>query len=89
MGELVAWLRAQLDWSTKDASEDHTLGCSVHDVEDNESVFEDPRHCDCPVRFRLIDAQSKRAILDEFVFVVKLLALPYADRPGYLEEWRP
>lgn len=21
--------------------------------------------------------------------VVKMLALPYADRPGYLEEWRP
>jgi hypothetical protein len=34
------------------------------------------------------DLASAGALL-EMVSVVKLLALPYADRPGYREEWRP
>lgn len=34
------------------------------------------------------DVASAGALL-QMVAVVKLLALPYADRPGYREEWRP
>jgi len=50
----------------------------------------------------LAEVQAKRQILDEYEspdnhggyadamgFVVTLLALPFADRPGYQDEWRP
>jgi hypothetical protein len=46
----------------------------------------------------LAEVNAKRRILDEAVRLMsydgefqflELLALPYADRPGYREEWRP
>lgn len=46
----------------------------------------------------LRDVDAKRRVLDTlheeggdrmFADIFRLLALPYADRPGYREEWRP
>lgn len=51
----------------------------------------------------LADCAAKRRIVEQYApaldgdpnsvplltWILKLLALPYADRPGYLEEWRP
>lgn len=58
--------------------------------------------CDCgAVERRLDECEAKRRIiaLREHILdapagwmydaVLRLLALPYADRPGYREEWRP
>lgn len=43
----------------------------------------------------LAEVDAKRRILDDFsweagqVRAIMFLALPYADRPGYREEWKP
>ena len=34
-------------------------------------------------------ADKVRGALESLERIVRLLAQPYADRPGYLEEWRP
>jgi hypothetical protein len=50
------------------------------------------RYADCCARFddsdysTVVAAEQMREYED---FVLPLLALPYADRPGYREEWRP
>lgn len=41
------------------------------------------------VRFGSWESCSDGCPADVMLNVVKLLALPYADRPGYRDEWRP
>jgi hypothetical protein len=91
MDELITWLRAQLDEDEANLR----AGLAEYAETNREAEF----------RFRLAEVDAKRRILDEHAerggtctacswqgapcHTVRLLALPYADRPGYQEGWRP
>lgn len=95
MDDLVTWLRARLDEDAADINESRAL--SPGDLH-----WSMPDWLDRPRLLAEVDA--KRRILDEVVgglakeerwarrfavHLARLLALPYADQPGYREEWRP
>ena len=81
----------------------HARNCESIPVEGYNGPF--PCDCGVPARvLREIDAKRQiierctavqGLLLDDFTAehladdVLALLALPYADRPGYREEWRP
>jgi hypothetical protein len=97
--DLITWLRAQLDDDERDAPMRHRLTCDYAPSDGGQ-----PCSCALP-DLTLAEVDAKRRILDrlrgEDGFwrnditsgtaepVVRLLALPYADRPGYRETWRP
>lgn len=75
----------------------HTSDCGYR-----MGAFNDDCICEAP-SFTLAEVDAKRRILDALepeaagnsldarfhAHLIRLLALPLADRPGYLEEWRP
>jgi hypothetical protein len=93
MDDLVTWLRAQLD------EDERELDGSRWD----DSNWALPGWLDRPRLKAEFDA--KRALIEETIrpflgigettmsrvawVSLRLLALPYADQPGYREEWRP
>lgn len=90
MDELVTWLRARLDDDERVARAatywgDLPLGHLASDLEAHLIHWMPPRV--------LAEVEAKRRILDAYEdetgYLLRLLALPYADRPGYREEWRP
>jgi hypothetical protein len=126
MGELVEWLRAQLDEDRaallryRDGHEGPCLNYKGQDpahYDDHDSCVlhleasEGTPYRDAEFGLREIDAT--RQVLDEHEQadryarttwgqsnadqsrartlgkVVRLLALPYVDRPGYRDDWRP
>jgi hypothetical protein len=82
--DLITWLRAQLDEVEAAAARD------LASIERHDLAVE-----------RLVEVDVKRRILDLLEgaddesawwyhqHLVPLLALPYADRDGYRQEWRP
>lgn len=100
MNDLVEWLRAQLDQDEVVASAEvfpHRIKRGLAEVAAKRQLIDghDPDwpRLECPtccgydgndnygVERRPREAYPCR--------VVRLLALPYADRPGYRDEWRP
>lgn len=96
MDDLVTWLRAQLD------EDERVINAACLHIDDcSDSGFTD-RFTDDRL---LAEVDAERRILDrlrdERGFyrddiasgtaepVIRLLAVPYADRTGYREEWRP
>jgi len=91
-------------WRVEDQPYPNVLDISGGTVVETESGFNPPeisvqthiaRHD--PVHVRA-EVEAKRRILDllhheggDYLFadIFKLLALPYADQPGYRDEWRP
>ena len=102
MGDLITWLRDQIDEDERVARE--SMGSywymDGHSGEAQAFIarFDEDRE--------LAEVDAKRRILDlardyspelghgdngEWALgeVLRMLALPYADQPGYREEWRP
>lgn len=89
--DLVTWLRAQLDEDERVARAWLPLGNPTEADRDHIA-----RHD--PIRV-LAEVDAKRRILDAITRIdishvaardlVAMLALPYAQREGYLEEWAP
>ena len=102
--DLVTWLRAQLDtteastrkllyWAQQTIltlQDPKLLGKHIpgwHDWPDVERMCQE----------RLADVDAKRRILDDCedrasvqaLRLARLVALPFAARPGYRDEWRP
>ncbi|HEY9415006.1 MAG TPA: DUF6221 family protein [Pseudonocardia sp.] len=91
MTDLIPWLREQLDIDEKD-------------VISGDCRCPDPglSRADCPARV-LAEVDAKRRILDAYdqtefgdltrrsalEEAITAFAVPYADRPGYRDEWRP
>lgn len=44
---------------------------------------------ECDAKRKIVELCTVAMVEPEMDEVLKLLALPYADRPGYLAEWRP
>lgn len=94
--DLVVWLRAQLDEDERGirtALRTEDYGVSQRDlleVESQRRILD--RYEDCVAR--LVDdghssPQAQLQIGEYEDFILPALALPYADRPGYREGWRP
>lgn len=104
VSDLVTWLRAQLDDDERKVAamereqrrvqtapifQGYPLGWLA-----GVDIFVSPKRWQAEV-------DAKRQLLDWAIVwldrdcapwnetAIKMLALPYADRPGYLEEWRP
>lgn len=102
MNDLVTWLRAQLDDDERVAEQASSWTWQPELAGEHVSTAHIARWN--PARV-LADVDAKRCILalggDFDVYsepytaqpvwerAVRLLALPYADRPGFREEWRP
>jgi hypothetical protein len=98
--ELVRWLGEQLDEDEEDVRRGYLKAEPSPDYDgwDKSTAAGLPPIVAARV-LREIDA--KRRIVDRYAWlrehgdtggtawVLPLLALPYADRPGYREEWRP
>lgn len=97
--ELATWLLARIAEDEQAAERLHTVSCSIHP----QGLEETWCDCDYPARV-LAECQAKRALIkavegDPFdalgaeaayeQLVLQQLALPYADRDGYREEWKP
>jgi hypothetical protein len=103
--DLVNWLESQFDAEERDASAEHEPGCRVVGLPEagEAAMLVDPDLCTCRVRHRLLDFGARRRLLDDYEqaaavdealaggleLAVRDLALAYADRRGYHEEWRP
>ena len=105
MDDLITWLRAQLDEDERKArpAARAIAQHDWHDVDGLCQVeWEFVEHFDPARVLRKIEAE--RALLAETIcpylgadtttgrvawLALRLLALPYSDRPGYREEWRP
>ncbi|MER7801223.1 DUF6221 family protein [Streptomyces parvulus] len=86
-------------WYIEDSLEDGVIRTVDPQASDDEGVARHIAEHDPARVLREIDA--KRQIVDRYawlrehgdtggtVWVLPLLALPYADRPGYRDEWRP
>ncbi|WP_066586278.1 DUF6221 family protein [Cellulomonas timonensis] len=61
----------------------------------------DRRHLECEAKRRIVELHISRGFgwcehyspfddnIDDLCPTLRLLAIPYADRPGFREEWRP
>ncbi|MFJ1539319.1 DUF6221 family protein [Micromonospora chalcea] len=98
MSDLVKWLRQQFNADEQAAPNVHALDCELTMT----AGFSGP--CTCGWADRLLaEVDADRAILDLYEQtefgdlsrrtaledVIRLRALPRADRPGYRPEWRP
>jgi hypothetical protein len=92
MDDLVTWLRAQLD--VDEAEADTVLSPPPGHYDkgwqaDKLREYAMRELAEVDAKRRIIDEAVRLAGYDgEFQFL-EMLALPYADRPGYREEWRP
>lgn len=96
VSDLVTWLRAQLDEDERRAP----LVADIMRLRPATARFADRLLAEVDAKRAVLDiwerenaqryvhaeGESRSWLVDE---VVKLLALPYADRPGYEEAWRP
>lgn len=105
MSDLVTWLRAQLDEDEASLDDVHSDSCESRPDPDGASWVRQHGPCDCGWPAQLLaEVEAKRALLDAFdepttvdnvaeeeglCRAVRIIATAYADRPGYLEEWRP
>lgn len=102
--DLIAWLRAQLDDDERvaEAAKDAWLWNDFTD-DDGSAFIErlgiDRWLAEVDAKRRILD-RCGEAYREQGIYgedgqeqlaedVLRLLALPYADRPGYREEWRP
>lgn len=96
MDDQIAWLRPILEGARDEAQNLIDSGAGIESAE----FWRD----DAAAKLRILDeyelwatdddddyehAQSAADRASALEVVVKLLAQPYADRPGYQEEWRP
>jgi hypothetical protein len=95
---LETWLRGELDEHAR-LNQLHTSTCNLvlGSISGN---LNDECDCDGP-KFVLDDVDAKREILNgpltgsgpdqhtEWEWTIRLLAAPFANRPGYRKEWRP
>jgi hypothetical protein len=103
MDDLVTWLRAQLDDDERVArqmmAEPGGFYIEAETADVNIMTVGAHVYRWTPKRV-LAEVDAKRRILDEIIELheregrytegfLAALALPYADRPGYLQEWRP
>ena len=88
--DLIAFARAQLDEdeqmlraldSTALNGIDSTAGWGARDYIERGLAEVDAKR-------RILDDCEERASI-QALRLARLLALPYADRPGYREQWRP
>jgi hypothetical protein len=99
--DLVTWLRAQLDDDERVARVvmAEPGGFYIEAETDDTNVMTIGAHVYrwTPKRV-LAEVDAKRRMVDEAIRLesygsefqfLKMLALPYADRPGYRDEWRP
>ena len=96
--DLMAWLRAQLDMREKEialiaklanAPEEHTR-MLLAEVDAKRRII-DVYQADV-IDVSVVPGRPEwmhGAVPVEAHTVLRLLALPYADRPGYRDEWRP
>jgi hypothetical protein len=102
MDDLITWLRAQID--EIEFADWHERTCQTHQKMPPNSPLGlggSPLSCNCAVPdFVLREVEAKRQLMDMAdMFLTagiddgwdlyRLLALPFSDRPGYREEWRP
>jgi hypothetical protein len=86
MTELITWLRAQLDDEERMARAPFVTARALAEVEAKRRILDlvpDIQEAEDTAR-QDYGRDAKAAIR-----LVQLLALPYADRPGYLEQWQP
>lgn len=100
MDDLVRWLRAQLDEDDAEARRGYLKAEPLPDFDgwDNSTTAGLPPAVAARV---LREIEAKRGIVDRYAWlrehgdtggtawVLPLLALPFADRPGFQEAWRP
>ncbi|WP_346536961.1 DUF6221 family protein [Micromonospora sp. DPT] len=96
--DLVTWLRAQLDIDEKWArdtggplyGEPHDVGTPGHHARVLAEVDAKRRIID---KYELWSDEkfpdSNGGYASALADVLSMLALPYADRPGYRDEWKP
>lgn len=105
MDDLVEWLRAQLDEDEREAADGiHTAFCVndvrypeecvcgwsarvLREVEAKRWVIETLRSYEPDDEWGTEPDMGKRG--NNAAGALRRLALPYSDRPGYLEEWKP
>lgn len=93
MDELVTWLRAQLDDDERAARAWLPFG-NPTDADRDHFARHDPLRvlAEVDAKRRIIDwalAWLEREVAPWNADLIRMLALPYADRAGYREEWRP
>ena len=99
MTDLVPWLRAQLDEDERVAptaaivmatrSSTAEIGIRLMaEINAKRRILDDYGKA-LDRRKQHPDDVASAAHLLAMLHVIKLLALPYAERPGYLEDWRP
>lgn len=91
MDELVAWLREQIAAKRREAEEwPDNLTERWHNVP---SVSIQGVLAECDAHTEILDLCTTTdwgdGYTEAYRDVVRLLAVPYAGRPGYREEWRP
>ena len=101
--DLVTWLRAQFDMREKEialiaklanAPEEHTR-MLLAEVDAKRRIIEGilaikrPTRQQMPSSSRGTHYPARPVGPDPRPHLLALLALPYADRPGYRDEWRP
>lgn len=98
MDDLITWLRAQLDEDERAARAWMPFGTPT--AADREHIARhDPARvlAEVDAKRRILDEcesairkSAPRSNLNDLGWtVLRPLALPYADRPGYRDEWRP
>lgn len=84
MDDLVEWLRARLDEDASWGAGDLGMYCDggVH-------LSDERWRAEVEAKRRILGWASSPALPEhEIFYVLTALALPYADQPGYRDEWR-
>lgn len=91
MDDLIVFLREQWDDEESDARWSLENAPSAHQTDPNSMNFSPERVLrEVAAKRRIMDAGERRGLeLSEINWVVRVLALPYADVDGYREEWKP
>lgn len=94
MTDLAEWLLTQIaeDEATARDSDAAPWRDHVHDLDVSGWFDPDRVLAECESKRRIIDwadAEALDPFGDQRMQLLRLLALPYADRDGYLEEWQP
>lgn len=86
MAELLEWYRAQLDEDEQDlVDSERGIRCEARGLH----LSPDRARAEIDSKRRILDTLHHEGGVHLFADIFKLLALPYADRPGYLDAWRP
>jgi Family of unknown function (DUF6221) len=104
MNDLITWLRAQLDDDERDAPMRHRLTCDYAPSDGAEPcscALPDLTLAEIDAKRRIVAMHLPEPMgyieadrcpqcrLPWPCETMRLLALPYADREGYRDEWRP